>query len=578
MKYLDYPELEALSRALTFESVECKVFTRLEAYSCKAVNKEKRLFKALESAYHQSASTSPPDYLEEVLASPFGRLDQPGARKTLFLLIALLNGAFPDHDFSQVKPADFRKEPNAQSVLHSLSSTLFSLRENNGGLRSYSTFSGSFDQHVQGYMHASTSLPSAGDAARPFTGFGGATHAGLASLLDDIMDVGDCEVFTFHPDADSDPHACAEPDEVGFDDDCDYWSDDGDISMQSVNVATPRGGSEELDTPMFDEEFDGGFAGRSVTGATDESDGPHTPKTPSATAGRSGDVFASGGKGVRKSIVSHPQTAYYPSSSLSSGGSHDMDDDDDDDDGAGSLLWSTYAFFYNRRLKRMLFVSVWSRTNTGGGSWSSPHTSFEPILSLPPSLKLPCSVTSPKLRPTQPQKMPSAKSTNAGSKPVKVSPAKVAINKTTRGRSSMGSTGQGGGIGPIRRRAASGSPAPSSLSPFPHASPRSAGKQVPDSSAPASHSTRGAPSLAGRGSQLRATRGSSNLPPMLSSSSDGSDRVSLDAAALSISAPTAGGASAPKRSATTGAGDGAQTATNAEGRGVPKRTRRQVAT
>ena len=105
MKFLEYPELEVLSRALTFEMGECKVFTRIEAYSCKAVNKEKRLFKSLESSYLLSASSSPPAYLDETLASPFGRLDQPSARKTLFLLIATLNGAFPDHDFSEVNPS-----------------------------------------------------------------------------------------------------------------------------------------------------------------------------------------------------------------------------------------------------------------------------------------------------------------------------------------------------------------------------------------------------------------------------------------------------------------------------------------
>ena len=132
MKYLEYPELEVLSRALTFEMSECKVFTRIEAYSCKAVNKEKRLFKSLESSYLLSASSSPPAYLEEALASPFGRLDQPSARKTLFLLIATLNGAFPDHDFSEVNPADFVRESSPTVVLNSLTSTLLSLSSGTG--------------------------------------------------------------------------------------------------------------------------------------------------------------------------------------------------------------------------------------------------------------------------------------------------------------------------------------------------------------------------------------------------------------------------------------------------------------
>ncbi len=265
MKYLEYPELELLSRALTFESAECKVFTRMEAYSCKTVSKEKRLLKNLESTYLSSASTSPPDYLEEALASPFGRLDQASARKTLFLLIATLNVAFPDHDFSEVNPADFRKESSPAMVLNSLSTTLLSLKTSSNAPRSYSSFPGSFEE--PGFALGSTGgSPGSGlntGSLPPLI-----THPALSHILDDIMNVSDCEVYTFHPDMDSDPHASAEPEEEGdlgdddpYDDE-EYWDDDspgmrGREDTPRARTMHADDDEEMVDAPMFDEDVYG---------------------------------------------------------------------------------------------------------------------------------------------------------------------------------------------------------------------------------------------------------------------------------------------------------------------------------
>lgn len=550
MKYLDYPELESLSRALTFESAECKVFTRLEAYSCKAVNKEKRLFKALESAYQHTASTSPPDYLEETLASPFGRLDQPSARKTLFLLISLLNGAFPDHDFSQVNPSDFRKESSPAVVLHSLSTTLQSLRSNSGASRSYSTFTGSFNEKPA--PHPASASPSSPTTRRNNL-FGRETHAGLASLFDDIMDIRDCEVYTFHPDMDSDPHACPEPEEEGFDNENPpgYWSDGDDEEMQTVNVVTPRRGSlADIDTPMFDEDLDGGFTKSGTSephgpydssGAYATSEGPQTPR--SSASQRAGDFTsanrgqASRASGKSSQVQSGSMSSAFASSSISSASSFDMDDDDGLE-GIGGLLWSTFAFFYNRRLKRVLFVSVWSRMNNatlgGGMGWTSPLTRYEPALPLPPALQLPGAVSNAPTR------------RNAGGtadpvQPKHPSPAKLAL---TRGRKGRG-------------RVASGSPAPSALSPFPHASP-SAAQRAAAAAAEQDHELAVSSTRQTRNSQLAA------------------QAISLDAAALSMSAPTTsstpaamGTDSAPSTTATKRGGD----ADGPHG----KRLRRQVA-
>ena len=59
MKYIEIPELTRLAMALNHEGPECSVHTRLEAYSCKSVKRDKRLFRTLENAYETDVSVSP---------------------------------------------------------------------------------------------------------------------------------------------------------------------------------------------------------------------------------------------------------------------------------------------------------------------------------------------------------------------------------------------------------------------------------------------------------------------------------------------------------------------------------------
>ncbi|EST04597.1 Repressor of RNA polymerase III transcription Maf1 [Kalmanozyma brasiliensis GHG001] len=463
MKYLEYPELELLSRALTFESAECKVFTRMEAYSCKTVSKEKRLFKNLESSYLRSASTSPPDYLEEALASPFGRLDQASARKTLFLLIATLNVAFPDHDFSEVNPADFRKEMSPAMVLNSLSTTLLSLKTSSNAPRSYSSFPGSFEEPSFALGTAGESPSSVGASASlpPLI-----THPALSHILDDIMNVSDCEVYTFHPDMDSDPHASAEPEEEGElgDDDTyedeEYWDDDttgmrGREDTPRARMHSGRDDDDEAmeDAPMFDEDVYGdGLSGRKGASHSIASIGPD------------GNMVLShaGFDGKRMHSMENSSLT-----SFSSYHDSDFDDGEDDLDGTGAgLLWSTFAFFYNRKMKRILFVSVWSRKNSRFGMPTSSWTYAQPPPVLSASLGAPQSNFGRVLSPQRTQPSSSKKQVTPAASAAAPTLAKRAIARTD----STGSLKRAGRPGHIRTD--SGSPAPSQLSPFPHASPR----------------------------------------------------------------------------------------------------------
>lgn len=70
----------------------------------KAAGADKKLFKQLENKYDPTSNAnilSPPedDSIRNII-SPFGPMDQPASRKTLFYLIGTLNASFPDYDFS----------------------------------------------------------------------------------------------------------------------------------------------------------------------------------------------------------------------------------------------------------------------------------------------------------------------------------------------------------------------------------------------------------------------------------------------------------------------------------------------
>jgi hypothetical protein len=72
--------------------------------SGKAAGADKKLFKQLENKYDPTSNSnilSPPedDSIRNII-SPFGPMDQPASRKTLFYLIGTLNASFPDYDFS----------------------------------------------------------------------------------------------------------------------------------------------------------------------------------------------------------------------------------------------------------------------------------------------------------------------------------------------------------------------------------------------------------------------------------------------------------------------------------------------
>ena len=317
LQFLEIPELDLLSNALSISTPTLKVTTRIEAFSCKQVSKERKLFKTLDSEFIQdlslSTSVSPPEHHQGLLDSAFGPLEKPQSRKTLWLLIGLLNVAFPDYDFSRVRPEDFRREPEGpRHVLASLSTALDQLRSPNGS-RSFSSFPGISSSPV------SDAAPFPGTTPTDHDGAPLATNPFLRQVLDPVIDLADCEVFTYSPDIDSDPHAESDDDEA----------DDGED------------GAFEADDDGMAFDMEGVDAGRA--------------STPFGYGNNAG-----GSRGGRRSPMKSISSVFPPGTPSSIGGGDQ--DEYDFSSGGGGLLWSSYQFLYNRKLKRIVFINAWART------------------------------------------------------------------------------------------------------------------------------------------------------------------------------------------------------------------------
>ncbi|KAI9251026.1 Maf1 regulator-domain-containing protein [Phascolomyces articulosus] len=167
MKFLEIDSLEQLNTVFRWETPECILNGRVEAYSCKSAGSEKKLFKQLENRYTGNSNDLTPGSIspdELSIISPFGRLDEAAPRKTFFYLLATLNASFPEHDFSDVRPDQFSKQPSLDLVINSVNTTLFNLGN---------------DFIVNKYR--------------------------MWDTLDDLVRLHECDVYSYNPDIDEDP-------------------------------------------------------------------------------------------------------------------------------------------------------------------------------------------------------------------------------------------------------------------------------------------------------------------------------------------------------------------------------------
>lgn len=319
MKYIENPVLSHLAQSLTHEGPECSVHTRLEAYSCKNVKRDKKLFKSLEHAYQDEVSHSPPfpswlAFDREVEMTPFGPIDRQGSRKTFYLLISTLNVAFPDYDFSDVHPSHFHKEESGAGVLNALSNTFVSPpRIGNYAPRSYSSYPPTSSDFFPSPLPASSpsDLTTLSPRAPPPIVTG--THPTLFRLVDEVIGLSDCEVYRYTPDIDSDPYA-------------------NDFSDEEDDIASIADEDDSSDDAVF--EFDSHDIEDSTTqNCSEDSRGALAPREES-------DYFSEDDSPYLRTCIRLKRR--------------------------GALLWSSHWFFLNRKLKRILYISVCARSRGVG--------------------------------------------------------------------------------------------------------------------------------------------------------------------------------------------------------------------
>ena len=318
MKYLADPMLEALSRTLSHSSAECTVHTRIEAYSCKPIGKDKKLWKQIDEHFADEAP--------ELLDSPFGALDTAAARRMFCLLIATLNVVYgPDHEFSEVSPDHFQKENDAgASVLSALSTTLSNLRVGEGAHSLSSRTYGSFPtQSGNEDFFPSQSPPSSSptrslsgllaDKASPTSPVVANIHPTLYRILNDVVTLSECEVFSYTPDIYSDPHG------GGYSDDEDSDSDDEE--------------DEAYDSDRYSDDESNEYW----------DDGSNSFGSNSYTSRRSGGVAPWDVSSFDDDDAIEPPTITHRRSRR------------------GALLWSNHYFFFHKKEKKIIFITSWSR-------------------------------------------------------------------------------------------------------------------------------------------------------------------------------------------------------------------------
>ncbi|MGH0132844.1 UNVERIFIED_CONTAM: hypothetical protein FKN15_050892 [Acipenser sinensis] len=136
MKLLENSSFEAINYQLCIETGDSNIIGRIESYSCKMAGDDKHMFKqfcqdgqphVLEALSPPQTSAVSPSRLSKSGEDAESPLSDKCCRKTLFYLIATLNESFrPDYDFSTAKSHEFSREPSLNWVVNAVNSSLFS--------------------------------------------------------------------------------------------------------------------------------------------------------------------------------------------------------------------------------------------------------------------------------------------------------------------------------------------------------------------------------------------------------------------------------------------------------------------
>jgi AP-1 complex subunit sigma 1/2 len=190
LQYLDLVALHEVDRALNFDTDSVTIIGSIEPYTIKAAGDDKKLYKFIEQRLQKEyndlvkAYDALPSAQQQKFAgvmnlgrnSAFGSLHDRRNRKKFAYMIATLNAAHEDYDFSHaVKPEDFRRD-TMDNVMKTVDITMYNLRP-----RLYST----------------------GMAYGAFTPCGSPIwNYQMWKLIDEEMGLRDCEFYSFEPGCD----------------------------------------------------------------------------------------------------------------------------------------------------------------------------------------------------------------------------------------------------------------------------------------------------------------------------------------------------------------------------------------
>ncbi|KAH8103694.1 Maf1-domain-containing protein [Phellopilus nigrolimitatus] len=259
----------------------------------------------------------------EAETTPFGPMDKHASRKTLYLLMQRSTSHSPTTSSRTCGPLIFVKRRAVQAFSMHSARHSYRLPSNVPGTsmpapRTFSAYPPTSADFFPSSVPTSSSpvntMLSSPHAPPPIvTG----THPTLYRMLDDVIGLPDCEVYSYVPDIASDPHAT------------DYSDDDDDVVP---------GDDDDSPSESDEEAF-----------AFDDYDVDETRKPRSSMRSTSGVDIPSRNSSDTDSDSSPLRVRMRR---------------------RGALLWSSHWFFLNRKQKRILFISVCARTK-GGHQWTS---------------------------------------------------------------------------------------------------------------------------------------------------------------------------------------------------------------
>jgi len=139
MKFVDLCDFELLNHALVFDAPDCRVVGGAEMYTTKAAGVDRKLFKQLDQAItsrlveenggagNNHGGSAGKSLSPDAAHSPFGPMTLSSSRRAFAYMIATLNAAHPDYDFSGLRPEDFKREASLALVMTRFNQTLQSM-------------------------------------------------------------------------------------------------------------------------------------------------------------------------------------------------------------------------------------------------------------------------------------------------------------------------------------------------------------------------------------------------------------------------------------------------------------------